>query len=183
MYNKNYSEIRLKIYGSLFKKVKKKNKFKQLFNTSALISSESSFENDTEINYKYNNKFELCFGNMSRKDFKYDLQIKINIIFSNYFFNKDSLVYSLPLDFTEEFKNKENGIFNFIKKYYIFLIIICGIIIVLIIFIILYFKLIKKTKTLEERVLSISFTKNNDETLSEYSGGKQSDSDYENAFI
>ena len=182
-YNKNNSEIRLKVYGSLFKKIKSNNKFKELLNTSAFISSESSFENDTEINYTYNNKFELCFGNMSRKDFTYDLQIKINIIFSNYFFNKDSLVYSLPVDFTEKFKDKESEIGNFFIKNYIFLIIISVILIILVIFIILYFKLTKRTKNLEEKVLSISFTKNSDELSIEYSNDKQSDPDYENVFI
>ena len=182
VYNIINSEIRLKIYGYLYKKVKQNNKFKELLNTSAITLSESSFENDTEINYAYNNKFELCFGNLSRKEFEYDLQIKINIIFSNYFFNKDSLVYSLPVDFSKEFK--KNEVEKFIKKNYIFLIIIGVILIVLLIFIILYFKLIKKAKSLEERVLSISFTSGNEEELfKENLKDKQTNASFDDAFI
>ena len=184
IYNKNNSEIRLKIYGYLFKNVKGNNKFKELLNTSALISPNTSYSNNTEIIYTYDNKFNLCFKNLSRKDYKYDMQIKINIIFSNYFFNKDSLVYTLPVDFTEEFKDKDNKIKNFFQNYYVFLIIIFVIIIILIVSIVLYFKLKKRTRNLEEKVLSISFTcKNSDEIFTEYSKKKLSDTDYENAFI
>jgi len=184
IYNKNNSEIRLKIYGYLFQKVGGNNKFKELLNTSALISPNTSYSNNTEINYTNDNKFNLCFKNLSRKDYKYDMQIKINIIFSNYFFNKDSLVYTLPVDFTEEFKDKDNKIKNFFGNYYVFLIIIFVIIIILIVFIVLYFKLKKRTRNLEEKVLSISFTsRNSDEIFNEYSKKKLSDTDYENAFI
>ena len=182
--NKNSSEIKLKIYGYLFKDVKENNKFKELLNTSALISSESSYENKTEINYINDNKFELCFKNMSRKDFKYEMQIKINIIFSKYFFNKDYLVYALSVDFTEEFKDKENKFKKFIENYYIFLIIIGVIIILLLIFIILYFKLLKRHHSLEDKVLSISFSSGDkDESLNENSKEKRDNSQYENAFI
>ena len=179
------SEIKLKIYGSLFKKLNVNNQFKELFNTSALILSESSYENDTEIIYTNDNKFELCFGNISIKDLKYDMQIKINIIFSKYLYNKDSLVYSLPVDFTEEFKDVENKIVNFMKKNYIFLIILGVIIILLLIFIILYFKLIKRTKSFKEKVLSISFTEdnNNDDMLIENLEENKPDSEYNKAFV
>ena len=183
-YNKNLGEIKLKIHGSLFKNVKENNQFKELLNTAALISSEISYENVTGITYNNDNKFNLCFRNMSRKDFKYDMQIKINIIFSDYLFNKDSLVYALPVDFTEEFKDK-NIIMNFIKNYFIFLIIIAVIIIVLLIFIIYYFKLKKKNKSLEKRVLSTSFTfENNDETFDESQKRKETtNSEADNPFI
>ena len=183
-YNKNDSEIRLKIYGYLFQNEKGNNKFKELLNTSALISPNTSYSNNTEINYTNDNKFNLCFKNLSRKDYKYDMQIKINIIFSKYIFNKDSLVYTLPADFTEEFKDKDNKIQNFFGNYYVFLIIIFIIIIILIVFIVLYFKLKKRTRSLEEKVLTISFTsRNSDEIFNEYSKKKISDTDYENVFI
>ena len=166
--------IRLKIYGFLYKKENKNN---EMLNTSAFISSEFSYENNTEINYSDNNKFEICFNNIYKKDFIYDMQIKINIAFNKKFFKEDSIVYTLPVDFTEEFKKNQNDNMNSSSNntFFIFLIII--IIIILLVFIFLYFKQKKKTKILEELTNSSSISLNSidEEKLRENSKEKISD--------
>ena len=86
-----------------------------MLNTSAFTSSQFSYENNTDINYSDNNKFEICFNNMNKIDYKYDMQIKINIIFNEYFFREDSLVYSLSIDLTDEFES--NSKFSQNKQY------------------------------------------------------------------
>ena len=171
------SGIRLKIYGFLYKKQNSNNEYNEILNTSAFISYESSYKNNTEINYSDNNKFEICFSNIYKKDFIYDMQIKINIVFKEKFFKEDSIVYTLPIDFSEEFKKNQNdnmdsGSYN---TFFIFLIII--IIIVLLVFIFLYFKQKKKTKILEELTNSSSISLNSidEETLRENSKEKISD--------
>jgi len=166
--------IRLKIYGFLYKKENINN---EMLNTSAFISSEFSYENNTEINYSDNNKFEICFNNIYKKDFIYDMQIKINIAFNKKFFKEDSIVYTLPVDFTEEFKKNQNDNINSSSNntFFIFLIII--IILILLVFIFLYFKQKKKTKILEELTNSSSISLNSidEEKLRENSKEKISD--------
>ena len=180
--NRTNSGIRLKIYGSLFKREQTNDENDELLNTHAFISSKASY-NNTEIHYKNNSKFELCFSNMSKAVLKYEMQIKINVIFNDYFFKEDSLVYTLPIDLTEKFK-EEGDVGKFLSKKKIFFIIIILIIIIMLIFIILYIKLRRRNRNLENQVLSISLTnKTNEELFSEYSQDKKADPDYENTFI
>jgi len=104
-----------------------------LLNTSAFISFEPSYKNNTEIKYKDNNKFELCFINMDKKYFIFDLQIKINIIFNEFnefLFKEDSLVYTLPIDLTNELK--DNALEDYLSKNKINLIIIFIIVVIII---------------------------------------------------
>ena len=181
--NKINNGIRIKIHGALFKKRNNNNKANELLNTSSFISSVPSYENNTEIKYiDNNNNFELCFMNMNKTDFIFDLQIKINIIFNDYFFKEDSLVYTLPIDLTNELGR--NAFKEYLKKNKVLLITIIIIIVFMVIFIILYFKMKRKNKNLENQVLSISLTsRSSEELFSEYSKNKKTDPDYDNAFI
>jgi len=159
--------IRLKIYGFLYKSENTNNEYNEMLNTSAFISSKFSYKNNTEINYIDNNTFEICFYNMNVDDYIYDMQIKINIIFNDYFFKEDSLVYTLPIDLTEELKKKENNR-SLLAIFLIFLIIF--IIIVLLIILLRFFKLKKRNNNLENQVLSIKLTSiNNDQLDNEFS--------------
>ena len=105
------------------------------------------------------------------------MQIKINIAFNKKFFKEDSIVYTLPVDFTEEFKKNQNDNINSSSNntFFIFLIII--IILFLLVFIFLYFKQKKKTKILEELTNSSSISLNSidEEKLRENSKEKISD--------
>ena len=181
--NKINNGIRIKIHGALFKKRNNNNEANELLNTSSFISSVPSYENNTEIKYiDNNNNFELCFMNMNKTDFIFDLQIKINIIFNDYFFKEDSLVYTLPIDLTNELGR--NAFKEYLKKNKVLLITIIIIIVFMVIFIILYFKMKRKNKNLENQVLSISLTsRSSEELFSEYSKNKKTDPDYDNAFI
>jgi hypothetical protein len=145
-----------------------------LLNTSAFISSKFSYENYTEINYTDNNKFKICFNNMDKTVYKYNMQIKINIIFNNYFFKEDFLVYTLPIDLTAEFISKD---------FIIIISLIIIIIIIVLIFLFYNFKLRKRNKNLEKRILTFSLTSvNNTPLYNEYSE-KKVDPDYDNTFI
>ena len=175
--NEMKNGIRLKIYGFLFKKENTNNEYNEILNTSAFISSQFSYENNTEINYSDNNIFEICFNNIYKKEFLYDMQIKINIIFNKKFFKEDSIVYTLPIDFTEEFKKNKNDTTNSSSNNTFFIFVIIIIIIILLIFIILYFKQKKKTKSLGELANSSSLSLNSidEEKLREYSKEKITD--------
>jgi len=178
--NMTNSGIIIKIFGSLFKKNKTDNQYNELLNTSAFISSEPSYKNNTD--YKDNDSFELCFTNMNKTDFIFDLQIKFNIIFNEYFFKEDSLVYTLPIDLTDEL---EGNVFeDYLNKNKWLLITILVVIILMLIFIFLYIKMRRRNKNLESQVLSISLTSRSSEELySEYSKNKKTDPDYDNTFI
>ena len=178
------SGIKFKIYGSLFKKENANNEVNELLNTFAFISSIPSYENNTEINYTDNNKFELCFMNMNKTDFIFDLQIKIDVIFNEYYFKEDFLVYALPIELKDELKKEDNTFKDYLNKNKILLVIILIIIVIMLIFIILYFKIKKKNRNLESQVLSISLTSESSEDLfSEYWKDKKTVPDYDNAFI
>ena len=200
--NEIKSGIRLKIYGFLYKIKNTTNEYNELLNTSAFISSEFSYKNNTEINYSDNNTFEICFNNMDKADYFYDMQIKINIIFNDYFFKEDSLVSTLFINFTDEFKSKEEENStedsennphnpkdtNYPDKsnYFLFLIlfiIIIIAIIALLAFLFYNFKLKKKNENLENKVLSISLTSINDKQLFNEYSEKKVDPDYDNTFI
>ena len=151
-----------------------------MLNTSAFISSVPSYENNTEINYIDNNKFELCFMNMNKTDYIFDLQIKINVIFNEYFFKEDFLVYDLPIDLSDELKKEDYVIGNYLKTNIILLITILIIIAIMLVFIFLYLKMKKRNQNLENKVLSISLSsRSSDELFSEY----YKDPDYDNTFI
>jgi len=160
-----------------------------MLNTSAFISSEFSYENKTEINYTDNNTFEICFNNMNKSDCDniYDMQIKINIIFNDYFFKEDLLAYTLPIDLTEELKKEENNPKSSgsdYSNYNIFLIfLIIFIIIVLLIVLLHFFKLKKRNNNLENQVLSIKLTSINNEQLNNEISEKKIDPEYDNTFI
>ena len=181
------SKIRLKIYGLLHKSNNAFNGYNELLNTSTFILSEFSYENKTEINYLYNNKFEICFDNMDKKDYLYDMQIKINIIFTEYFFKEDYLVFTLPINLTDEFVSKkdENNTSNLNSNFSIFLLFLIIIIfIILLIFIIMYFKLRKKNKNLEKLAYPTSISLNSidsEEIFMENPDEKKSEKDY--AFV
>ena len=199
--NEIKSGIRLKIYGFLYKKENTTHEYNELLNTSAFISSESSYKNNTEINYSDNNTFEICFNNIDKADYFYDMQIKINIIFNDYFFKEDSLVSTLFINLTDEFKSKEeenstedsvnpnnSEDSNFPYKsneslFLILFIIIIIAIIVLLAFLFYNFKLKKKNENLENKVLSISLTSVNDKQLFNEYSEKKVDPDYDNTFI
>ena len=157
--------IRLKIYGFLYKKENTNNEYNEMLNTSAFISSKFSYENNTEINYSDNNNFKICFNNINKIDFKYDMQIKINIVFNERFFKEYSIVYALPIDLAEEFNKSQNDTTNFNSNNYFFLFLIIIIIIVLLIFIFLYFKQKKITKSLEKQGYSNSFSLNSIDSI------------------
>ena len=170
------NRIRLKIYGLLYKKENNSSKYNELLDTLAFTSHKFSYENNTEINYSNNNKFEICFSNIPKNDFKYDIQIKINIIFNDYFFKEDSLTYILPIDFRNELEEKEKEKGSILLT---FLIIIS--IIVLLVFIFLYFKLKKKNKSFEGLLFptSLSFSSlNSEEIMRENSKEKISGPNY-----
>ena len=105
------------------------------------------------------------------------MQIKINIIFNKKFFKEDSIVYTLPIDFTEEFKKNQKDTTNSSSNNTFFIFVIIIIIIVLLVFIFLYFKQKKKTKSLEELANSSSLSLNSidEEKLREYSKEKITD--------
>jgi len=169
----------LKIYGFLYKSENTNNKYNEMLNSSAFISSKYSYENNTEINYIDNNFFEICFNNMNKNYYKYDMQIKINIIFNDYFFKEDSLVYICPIDLTEELKKEKKNTMTIHTIFLIFLIIF--IIIVLLIFIIMYFKLKNKNKHLEKIAFCNPISLNpidSEEVFSEDSKENISDKDY-----
>ena len=171
--------IRLKIYGFLYKKENTNNEYNEMLNTSAFISSEFSYKNNAEINYTTNNKFKICFNNMDKANYFYDMQIKINIIFNDYFFKEDSLVSTLFINLKDEFA--KNGPKNSI--FLIFIIIIIIAIIVLLVILFYNFKLKKKNKKLENKVLSISLSSLDDSQLFNKDSEKKVDPDYDNAFI
>ena len=171
--------IRLKIYGFLYKKENTNNEYNEMLNTSAFISSEFSYKNNTEINYTTNNKFKICFNNMDKANYFYDMQIKINIIFNDYFFKEDSLVSTLFINLKDEFA--KNGPKNSI--FLIFIIIIIIAIIVLLVILFYNFKLKKKNKKLENKVLSISLSSLDDNQLFNKDSVNKVDPDYDNAFI
>ena len=179
--NKINSGIIIKIFGSLFKKSKADKQYNELLNTSAFISSEPSYKNNTD--YKDNNSFELCFMNMNKTYFIFDLQIKFNIIFNEYFFKEDSFVYTLPIDLTNELE--DSVIKDYLNKNKYLLITILIVIILMLIFIFLYIKMKKRNKNLENQVSLFSRSSEEQELYSEYSNDKDknSDIDDENAFI
>ena len=178
------SGIKLKIFGSLFKKENTNNDVNELLNTSAFISSIPSYENNIEINYSDNNKFELCFMNMNKTDFIFDLRIKINVIFNEYYFKEDFLAYALPIELKDELKKEDDSFEKYLDNNKILLIAILIVIVIMVIFIILYIKMRRRNRNLESQVLSISLTSGNSEDLfSEYSKGKKTDPDYDNTFI
>ena len=129
------------------------------------------------------------------------MQIKINIIFNDYFFKEDSLVSTLFINLTDEFKSKEeenstedsvnpnnSEDSNFPYKsneslFLILFIIIIIAIIVLLAFLFYNFKLKKKNENLENKVLSISLTSVNDKQLFNEYSEKKVDPDYDNTFI
>ena len=152
--------INLQIYGSLFSG---EINNQEILNSSAIISSIPIYENQTEVIYRNNTGFELYFCNISKTYKKYNLQIKINIKINDYFFNEKFIVYSVPIDLSEEFKE---DLTKFLKKYYVLIISISTIIIIALIFIILYFKLKKKNEKFKKGVLAISFaSENNDDII------------------
>jgi len=177
--NQKNSNIRLKIYGFLYKRNNANNKYNEILNTSAFISSEFSYENNTEINYTDNNTFEICFNNMDKNVYIYDMQIKINIIFNKYFSKEDSLAYTLPIDLTEVLKKKKDMPAHAIYT----AIIIIFIIIVLLIVLLHFFKLKKRNNNLENQVLSIKLTSINNEQLNNEISEKKIDPEYDNTFI
>ena len=183
--DKKNSRIRLEFYGFLYKsentnnEYNEYNKYNEMLNTSALTSSKFSYENNTEINYTDNNTFEICFNNMDKNVYIYNMQIKINIIFNDYFYKEDSLVYTLPIDLTEVLKKK-----NDMPTHSIFLIfLIIFVIIVLLIVLLRFFKLKKRNNNLENQVLSIKLTSINDNQLDNEFSEKKIDPEYDNTFI
>jgi len=170
--------ISLKIYGYLFKKENTNNEYNEMLNTSAFISSNFSYGNNTEINYSDNNNFEICFNNMNKNDYTYDMQIKINIIFNDYFSKEYSLIYTIPIDLTKELKNVKTKV---IIIFLIFLIIVMILVLLMILF--YFFKLKKRNNNLENQVLSIKLTSINNDQLDNEFSEKKIDPEYDNTFI
>ena len=154
-------DIKLQIYGFLFKEEKNN---KEILNTSAIISSIPTDEDQIEVVYKNNTNFVLKFYNISKTYKKYTLQIKINIKINDYFFNEKFFVYSMPIDLSESLKVKLE---NFLIQNYIILIAILSLLIITLIFIILYCRIKKKNNNLKNELLSISFSsdKNEDDDI------------------
>ena len=121
----------------------------------------------------------ISFNNMDKANYFYDMQIKINIIFNDYFFKEDSLVSTLFINLKDEFA--KNG--PKISIFLIFIIIIIIAIIVLLVILFYNFKLKKKNKKLENKVLSISLSSLDDSQLFNKDSEKKVDPDYDNAFI
>ena len=89
--------------------------------------------------------------NMNKTDFIFDLQIKIDVIFNEYYFKEDFLVYALPIELKDELMKEDNTFKDYLNKNKILLVIILIIIVIMLIFIILYFKMKKKIEILKAK--------------------------------
>ena len=176
----NFNGTIYKIFGFLFID---ENNNKKFLNTSAFIPYEIPYKAKDLIFYNENETFTLNFTNISKTNSKFYLKIEANIMFGDFLFNREFLVYTLPIDLTNDFKKRYKKFLNKLE-----IIILClGIVIILIIIllIVIYLKMKKKNKNLKEKVLSISFTsgKTDNDILEENSHHSKKDDDYENTFI
>jgi len=182
---KNISnKIGYKIYCNIYED---KN-INEILNTSAITLSTPLNLTLVSVNNDYNNfSFNITFNIPNPDNYKYIMQIKVDVDNKDYYQKIGIASYSIPIDLTNILKkdqipeNKGNN-----NNIIIILIIsILIIIIIVIIFMIVYFIQKRKNQDLEEKVLSISFAQgetgdvlNNNDL--EYS---KKDEEYETKFI
>ena len=176
-YNNNTinNNIFFKIYGFLYIE---ENDIKNEFINSSKESQPKIFKNHTYI-HKDNN-FNLYFSRVKSYNKKklFNLQMKIVAFDKEKIFNKEFFVYTFPGIIEQESKDNFPLIWVIIISSLVLVIII-----IVIAFTIGYIKMKKSNTNLREKVLSISFSsENNDEEINDRITSII-DEDYENTFI
>ena len=167
-------DVYFKIYSFLFKKEDIINN--EILNTSARINSKSSYENQTIIN-ETEKKFTICFNNISRNNFYYEMQIKVHVVIKDFFLNEEYLIYSIPMNLEKYLKKSK-------LRYYIIFGLVGLIIIIIIIYFISCFKFRKNYSELKDKVLSISFSSGLSKDIFTTDTSKsRRDEEYESTFI
>ena len=172
----NNPNINYKIYGNLFLRENKNNINSEKIETLAIVSSEPYCKNQTLLKYN-DTSFNLTFGNIKKDKYFFDLQIKINVIIKDFFFNEEFLVFTLPVDLKEFNKSKIDTMI------YISIGLGTIIIIIIIICLIICLKYRKKNIELKNKVLSISFSKGITDDAIKGRNNSKSDENYESSFI
>ena len=176
-YNNNTinNNIFFKIYGFLYIE---ENDIKNEFINSSKESQPKIFKNHTFI-HKDNN-FNLYFSKVKSYNKKklFNLKLKIVAFDKEKMFNEEFFVYTFPGIIEQELKDNFPLIWVIIIGSLVLVIII-----IVIVFTIGYIKMKKSNTNLREKVLSISFSsENNDEEINDRRSSTI-DEDYENTFI
>ena len=188
--NNKTNNIIYKIYSSLFLDDNKS----EILNTSAITLSQSlnqtfvlvNYDNDND-NDNDNKKFyiNMTFNVPKSNNYKFIMQIKVDVDNDDYYQKMGILSYSIPMDLAQYLKeeDKKSQINN--KLIIIVSLISIIIIIILIIILIIIYKKIKmKNKDLKDKVLSIFFEKGETgDVLCNEVELSQKDEEYETKFI
>ena len=177
--DQNYN-ITFFVYAYLFSKEELKE---ELVNTSACINNRNYlYKAETISIYGYSNIY-LFFQNILRQhNYKYELQIRVNVYISDSIFNEEFLTYSLSLDLTdikEKIDKTDDGV-------NIFIWIIMGVIIFIIVFLIVFFifrKLRRDNNNLKQKILSIGFSSGIEKNILKNNETTKKDGDYDVTFI
>ena len=160
--NNNTNNLKYKIYYKLFLD----DNINEILNTSAITLSNPINESYALIRNDYNKfDFNLTFI-PNYNNYKYIMQIKVNIDNDDYYQKIGILTYSIPMDLTQYLKEGEKNENKKIILLFIFLgISVIIIIFIIIVFIILYNKIKKKNDILTDKILSISFSSEDKEHI------------------
>ena len=174
--------IYFNIYGFLYKM--KDNSSEHLNTTCKLIEQIPSFEAKTRHNYTKNHteKWSLIFENIPReKNYIYDLQLQMNVIFEGNIFDEEFLIYTTKVDLTDI--GKEN---NDLSKIFIIITSVVGFLILLFILFLIYKYCRERMKNedLEEEIKSIAYSSElQKNVINKEKNISKRDKDFETTFI
>ena len=180
--NNNGSSIEYNIYLSLYSN----ENSDEIFNTISFNSINPVAQNVVK-SYSSEDNFtvDIDIDNTNLNNYKFIMQIKFYLI--SYSVNHKILTYSIPMDLTQCLKKElKNGTGdNKTNKLILILSIISGTLLIIVIIVVIYIiKMKNKNKDLKDKVLSISFTTGqSDSILSDNSNYCKKDEEYENTFI
>jgi len=179
----NTNNVNYKIYSSIFLD----ENLTEILNTSAITSSKPLSQSFALVNNNDNNTFNInfIFNMPDTNNYKYIIQIKVDIDDDDYYQKMGILSYTIPIDLSDnrkkEDKTPENN--NILAILIIVGISIAIIIIISILFIIFYLKIKKKNKALQEKVLAVSFSNDQSDAIINNNQHSKKDEEYENRFI
>ena len=180
--NNNESLLEYNIYLSLYPN----ENSDEIFNTISFNSIKPVAQNMVKSNSSEDNfTVEIDIDRTDLNNYKFIMQIKFYLI--SYSVNYKILTYSMPMDLTQYLKREDTKGTRDNKRDKLILIlsIISGTLVIIVIIVVIYIiKMKNKNKDLKDKVLSISFTSGqSDSILSDNSNYSKKDEEYENTFI
>ena len=180
--NNNESLIKYNIYLSLYINENSDEIFNTLsFNSIKPVAQNVVKSNSSEPDFT----IDIDIDTTDLNNYTFITQIKFYLM--SYSVNYKILTYSIPMDLTQYLKSpKENGARdNKANKFVLILSITSGILVIIVIIVVIYIIKVKnKNKDLKDKVLSISFSAGQtDSILSDNSNYSKKDEEYENTFI